>query len=103
MNGKPKDDFSGLHNLSRARDCGIYSHLDSNDDMQFNSSSCTPVIITASNNIANRIALRLKYLEEERAIQRREREAEARAIAREKIALQRKYALLEEQISLRRN
>lgn len=46
-----------------------------------------------------RVALRLKLLEEERAIQQRELEAEMKALQLERKAIREKYKLLEEQLA----
>lgn len=59
--------------------------------------SCLPLSVTSSSSSA-RITLRLKQLEEERAIQQREWEAEKRALEQERKAVQEKFRLLEEQL-----
>ncbi|XP_062702166.1 uncharacterized protein LOC134285450 [Aedes albopictus] len=71
-------------------------------------STCLPLSVSSSSSNAARIALRLKRIEEERAIQRREWEAEKRAFELEKKAfehekkvVQEKYRLLEEQLAER--
>lgn len=102
MDWVSKDKFQESQNI-RARDSVMYSRLDSNDDLHYISEKCKPLSIAASNNSSTRIALRLRQIEEERAIQKRENEAEMRAIAQEKSAVQEKYRLLEEQLVQRRN
>lgn len=61
------------------------------------------VTVASENKISARMALLLKQHEEERALQRREWEAERRAIEQEKRLLQKKYSLLMEQSSKRRD
>ncbi|XP_062711031.1 uncharacterized protein LOC134289045 [Aedes albopictus] len=73
------------------------------DDVQWTSSVCVPKVIVSS-KIENRIALlRLEQLEQERALQQREMEAERRALEKERELLQKKYLLLVHQFSMRRN
>nr|XP_029717031.1 uncharacterized protein LOC115260241 [Aedes albopictus] len=61
------------------------------------------VTVASENKISARMALLLKQHEEERALQRREWEAERRAFEQEKRLLQKKYSLLMEQSSKRRD
>ncbi|XP_062712351.1 uncharacterized protein LOC134289812 [Aedes albopictus] len=73
------------------------------DDVQWTCSVCVPKVIVSS-KIENRIALlRLEQLEQERALQQREMEAERRALEKERELLQKKYLLLVQQFSMRRN
>lgn len=61
--------------------------------------NCLPLSVASSSSSSSaRAALRLQQLEEERAIQQREWEAEKRALDHEKKSIQQKYKLLEEQL-----
>ncbi|XP_062712316.1 uncharacterized protein LOC115269769 [Aedes albopictus] len=64
--------------------------------------TCLPLSVASSSSSA-RISLRLKQIEEERAIQQREWEAEKRALENERKAMQEKYKLLEDQLAEREN
>ncbi|XP_055623085.1 uncharacterized protein LOC129766537 [Toxorhynchites rutilus septentrionalis] len=61
--------------------------------------NCLPLSVhSKATNRSAQIALRLKKLEEERAIQQRAAEAEKRAIEQERKLMQEKFALMEEQL-----
>lgn len=62
--------------------------------------NCLPQSVLSMNSSKSaRVALRLKLLEEERAIQQRELEAEMKALQLERKAIREKYKLLEEQLA----
>lgn len=79
-------------------------------DVESRTLSASPISVRMGDCVSDsrptsstRIALRIKQLEEERAIQQREWEFERKAIERERNVIQEKYRLLQEQLSKRRN
>ncbi|XP_062713093.1 uncharacterized protein LOC134290091 [Aedes albopictus] len=126
MNAESKDYFSASPKSTRAGDCSNHSRPASHDknnhgkystragDCGGNSrpasygqnshgeySPVSNTQATPSRRSAH-IALRLQQLQEERAIQQREWQAEMKAIEQERIALKAKYDLLEQELALRR-
>ncbi|XP_062714250.1 uncharacterized protein LOC109412129 [Aedes albopictus] len=87
---------------TRAGDCGSNSRPASYGQNSHGEYSPVSIKATPSRRSAH-IALRLQQLQEERAIQQREWQAEMKAIEQERIALKTKYKLLEEEFALRRN
>lgn len=94
------DHFSTMPSASQTGDCGNCSRPKEYNELAMTSRSCLP---TKSSSINRgkyaRIALKLKQLDEERAIHERAFEAAKRAIALERMAIEAKYKLLEERIS----
>ncbi|XP_055548828.1 uncharacterized protein LOC129732209 [Wyeomyia smithii] len=93
-------------NLVQCDQCDEWRHMrcagvtESIADQSWVCRGCVPhSVISSSSSKSARIGLRIQQLEEERAIQQRELEAERKALEQERKAIQEKYRLLEEQLS----
>lgn len=81
---------------ARTGGCGKFSHPDTYKKLPMTSRSCLRVSPSSTKSGMNdRIALRLKQLDEERAIQQRILDVEERILAFERKAMQAKYEMLQ--------